>query len=327
MKVSVIIPTCNRAPVLSKALDAYARQTGDHGICEVIVIDDGSKDETRSVVERHTPDFPFPLRYLWHQNKGAAATRNLGIRHVKGEVILFGDDDVIPWPDMVSEHVAWHTRHPEPWAGMLGFVQWDPAIRPTPFMDWSGLYGPQFKFGYLKAGGEIGVLDAYTCDLSFKSEFIRAADLFDESIPGSGWEDVEFAYRLYQRGCHIWYNPRAAGYHHKFESFEDTRKRIERWYRSWPVMAQTAAGRHIVSLWHSQSNGNRKTLGKSLKSLLRPMLIPLLRQVVDTRLRLPGRVYDLVFSYYVQPLPSRLEQDTGSTPWASASGASATLQK
>lgn len=304
MRVSVIIPTCNRAEVLGKALSAYAQQSGRHQVLELIVVDDGSTDNTRSIVEEHARAFPFPLRYLCQENRGAAAARNRGLRCAGGDIILFGDDDVIPDTKMVAEHLSWHEQHSEPWAGMLGYVTWSSEVRPTPFMVWSGLYGPQFKFGYLEPDAEVGFLHAYTCNLSFKSAFVKSGGLFNESIPGCGWEDVEFAYRLYREGCRITYNPRAFGYHYKFETFDDTRRRIERWNRSWPLVAKTDFGAHLITLWSAKaaSAGGKH---KAMKNLVKPLILPLLRRLVDTRIPLPGRFYDMLFSYYVPPMRER----------------------
>ena len=64
MSISVIIPTYNRAETLRKTLLAYAEQSGQHGMHEVLVIDDGSKDHTASVVEECNQRFPVPLRYF-----------------------------------------------------------------------------------------------------------------------------------------------------------------------------------------------------------------------------------------------------------------------
>jgi GT2 family glycosyltransferase len=91
--VSVIIPTYNRAGLIGAAIDSALAQT--YGRIEIIVVDDGSKDNTREIVEK----YGAPVRYVHKQNGGVAAARNLGFRHARGEFIalLDSDDEWLPW--------------------------------------------------------------------------------------------------------------------------------------------------------------------------------------------------------------------------------------
>lgn len=87
--VSVIIPTYKRAALVPRAIESVRRQT--HKNLEILVVDDGSPDDTASVVQA-IPD--SRIRYLRHErNKGLPAGRNTGIRAAKGTYIAFIDDD------------------------------------------------------------------------------------------------------------------------------------------------------------------------------------------------------------------------------------------
>src|ERR1700748_3890414 len=130
--VTVIIPTYNRADILSKTLKGYAAQGGDHRILEVIVIDDGSKDHTRDVVEEAACSQPN-LRYYFQQNAGLAAARNHAIQRAKGDLLLFGDDDIIPSSTLTAEHIRGHLEKPAEEIGILGYVPWSPDRNPSPF--------------------------------------------------------------------------------------------------------------------------------------------------------------------------------------------------
>src|SRR5258708_26630688 len=81
--LTVVIPTFNRAPVLKKALEAYLTQGAPEGIYELLVVDDGSTDETPSLVDEISRRAPFPIRYFRQENKGPAAARNVGIREAQ----------------------------------------------------------------------------------------------------------------------------------------------------------------------------------------------------------------------------------------------------
>lgn len=85
--VSVIIPTCNRAQFLSEAIKSVLKQTFRD--LELIVVDDGSQDETRLIVQ----EFASKVRYFYQENKGVSAARNVGIRAARGQYVAFLDSD------------------------------------------------------------------------------------------------------------------------------------------------------------------------------------------------------------------------------------------
>lgn len=90
---SVIMPTYNRGPFLKIALSSVLAQTFDD--YEIIIIDDGSTDKTREMVKSLTAAGrkARKIKYLYQQNKGPSAARNLGVRHAKGNFICFLDSD------------------------------------------------------------------------------------------------------------------------------------------------------------------------------------------------------------------------------------------
>lgn len=87
MKIAVIIPTYNRAGVVGRAIETALAQTLPPE--EIIVVDDGSSDGTREVVEAYGP----PVRYIHQQNQGLAASRNTGVRACRSPWVAFIDDD------------------------------------------------------------------------------------------------------------------------------------------------------------------------------------------------------------------------------------------
>ena len=90
--VSVVIPAYNAARFLPDAIASIRQQSYEP--LEIILVDDGSTDETRSLVERW-PD----VRYLHQQNQGAAAARNAGIQAARGDLLAFLDADDVWTPD------------------------------------------------------------------------------------------------------------------------------------------------------------------------------------------------------------------------------------
>lgn len=87
--VSVIVPTYNRARYVGEAVEsALAQDLGSESV-EVIVVDDGSTDETRTVVKQYVPR----VRYVWQENQREGAARNHGAREAQGRYLAFLDSD------------------------------------------------------------------------------------------------------------------------------------------------------------------------------------------------------------------------------------------
>lgn len=89
--ISVILPTYNRAPFLERAMGSVLAQRRPCG--ELLVVDDGSTDNTADLVARWAASASVPVRYLHQENRGAAAARNTGIRAARGELLAFLDSD------------------------------------------------------------------------------------------------------------------------------------------------------------------------------------------------------------------------------------------
>ena len=87
-RVSIIIPTYNYAEYIQKAIDSVLAQTYKN--CEIIVVDDGSTDNTQEIIENK---YKNKVRYYYQENKGAPAARNKGIKKSKGEYLSFLDAD------------------------------------------------------------------------------------------------------------------------------------------------------------------------------------------------------------------------------------------
>ncbi len=107
-RVSVVIPTYNRAQFLPRALDSVLRQSAAE-LCDIVVVDDGSTDDTADVVARHGG----AVRLLRQANAGAAAARNAGIRASDGEFVAFLDSDDEWAPDKIAAQIAALTTWPQ----------------------------------------------------------------------------------------------------------------------------------------------------------------------------------------------------------------------
>lgn len=103
-RVSVIVPAYNAARYLSAAIDSVVGQT--YADWELIIVDDGSTDNTRFVVQSYIPTLGDRLRYFWQANRGLPAARNAGIRKARGEFIGILDADDVWLPTRLARGIT-----------------------------------------------------------------------------------------------------------------------------------------------------------------------------------------------------------------------------
>ncbi len=196
--VSVIIPTYNRAHILGEALESVLLQ--DHAKLQVLVVDDGSRDHTRALVAQ----FGERVTYLYQENAGPAAARNLALTHAQGSLICFLDSDDLWLPGKLAADLALLEAFPqaevvfsdcEKWfEGNLVASSWFAAHGMQPVPQEAGIFSNHPKGGWLQAKVFA------TCCLTFKRSILpRLGVLFDTSL--DMYEDWDLALRLHHRCC------------------------------------------------------------------------------------------------------------------------------
>ncbi len=98
-KVSVVIPTYNYAQYIEEAIGSVLAQT--YRDYEIIVVDDGSTDDTKGIISQYGPD----VKYIYQKNQGTCAARNTGIRNSKGEYIAILDSDDLWLPSKLEKQI------------------------------------------------------------------------------------------------------------------------------------------------------------------------------------------------------------------------------
>lgn len=195
-RVSVIIPTYNRVGIVTRALDSVIAQT--FGDFEIIIVDDGSDDDTGSVVGRYSDD---RIRYIRHdKNGGLSKARNTGIKNARGPYIAFLDDDDEWLPRKLELQLAHMARNRHIDASYTGCICWDEkSNRETGKAIPSEIAGNHDNL--LKENFYIGAASS----MVMKSSCFGASGFFDESLPS--YEDWDMWIRLAR--------------HHRIEPIDD----------------------------------------------------------------------------------------------------------
>jgi glycosyltransferase involved in cell wall biosynthesis len=222
---SVVIPTHNRARLLDRVLESFARQTVDPSAFEVVVVDDGSTDDTEAVCRSY--DDRLDARYIGIARRGSGAAKNIGIAAARGRLIVLADDDDLADAELVAAHIRAHAAHPGKQIGILGYGTWDPALPVTELMHFVTEIG-QFLSSYrtLRDGDVLDFRHFWSGRVSVKRELLLESAGFDTEL--AALEDVELGYRLSALGLRMVFTRRAVNYMLRSFDFDGFCRRCER---------------------------------------------------------------------------------------------------
>lgn len=202
--VSGVIIFLNGANFLQEAIESVLAQTYDHW--ELLLVDDGSTDQSTEIALRYAAQHPGKIRYLehnGHRNLGKSSSRNLGLRHAKGEYIAFLDHDDIWLPNKLEDQVNILESRPE--AGMM-------YGRTRYWHSWTGRPEDRKRDGFTTLGIQPNTLVvpphlvtlflrdertlASTCSLLVRREIVERIGGFEETFRDQ-YEDVVFLAKIY----------------------------------------------------------------------------------------------------------------------------------
>ncbi|MGQ4649636.1 glycosyltransferase [Lyngbya aestuarii] len=222
MFFSVVIPTYNRLPILEKCLRALENQqlraTSVVIGYEVVLVDDGSTDDTLGWLAAHKEEFPH-VRSLSQDHQGPAAARNLGVEQATGETIIFIDSDLVVTEHFLQSHADALIQAQQQLGNDRFFTYgWvintcnfeQPTSEPYKITDFSAAY---FATG----------------NVAIARKWLEKAGLFDTRFQLYGWEDLELGVRLKKLGLKLIKCPKAVGYHwHPSFNLEQVPSMIDR---------------------------------------------------------------------------------------------------
>ncbi len=240
MNFSLVIPTRNRSQALRLTLQHLSLCDYPFDDFEVLVVDDGSSDDTAGVLREWSEK--LPLRSFSQDHGGTSRARNRAIRAARGRHIMFVDDDVLVPPDFLRRHARLQAAHP-------GHLVRGPVVNvPRP------LYPPlpelarpwrHFSKNYL-----------CTSNASIEKELLIRAGLFDASFVR--WEDAELGVRLKRIGVRRIFDNETFVYHWKPPLEHPQRLRVAeldgqaaaQLYKRYPTLRMwMRSGLHRVNRW------------------------------------------------------------------------------
>ena len=194
----VTIGVCvrNSASTIREAIESIIRQTYPHELIEVIFVDDGSEDETLSIINSYIPRMDMNVKVFHHKWKGLGPSRNVVVNNARGKYIIWVDGDMILPQDHVEKQVEFMEQNPNVGIGkaQYGQLRNDDSIvsflENIPFVIFDAKNIPLD----VKLPGTGGAI--------FRVEALRKVGGFDESLKGVG-EDQDVAYRIKEAGWEI----------------------------------------------------------------------------------------------------------------------------
>lgn len=201
MKVSVIVPTYNRKEDLVKCLSGLYDLNYPKEDFEIIVVNDGSTDETKKFLE-HEKERITNLEAIHKDNGGAGSARNKGIEVAKGEYIFFIDDDCIPKSDWIHRHLGCYDEYDV--SGVDG-IQYPVDINLVEAFKLARYWKDNTEKMVLETEDANTVRSVTTNNLSYKKEVFEKSGTFDEEIMRG--QDTEHGRRVLKAGFRILKNP------------------------------------------------------------------------------------------------------------------------
>jgi len=240
ISVSVIIPTYNRAADLRHCLEALAAQTLSPDRYEVLVIDDGSSDETPAVVAEAQLTACHDLRSFVQPNRGPGAARNQGIRHASGEVIAFTDDDCRPDRDWLEALLTALPADPRI-AGIGGRTVRLRDTLVSRYIDAIGMLHHPRKQG--------SVLWLVTANALYRRSSLSEVGGFEEQFGWPGGEDVELSARIRAKEYSLTTTEKAIVHHNHRDSLRGLYRTCVRYGRGEAIQVKLGRKSGFYHRW------------------------------------------------------------------------------
>lgn len=250
IRASVVLATYNRKEPLRRLLATLARQSLPRSDFEVIVIDDGSREDATPVAMAFAD--AIQIRVHRQANTGVALARQHGVERARGRIVIFIDDDILTASDFVTQHVALHDGHDD--RVVMGELLPDPNLRNMPLFERYHAFMQEKAARRYSETGTFSGHDVYTGNLSMPRELFFSAGGFD---PAFHIEDVELGVRLEKVGARFVFSREVATVHASdHTSLDSWLARSIKDGRDWVRLARKHPTVPVVSPWRFFANAN-----------------------------------------------------------------------
>ncbi|MFD2616320.1 glycosyltransferase [Terrilactibacillus laevilacticus] len=309
-KVSIILSSYNAKERLLLALRSYLYQDFPKESFEVIVVDDGSTDQTMAAISQIQTN--YSLKYIrLPNNSGRSCARNRGIEASTGEIIIFSDSDMIAEPNFITKHVTLHEKYDKIFVcGSFwnkiheNFSEQEgtyiPSINPQDiltgqlfahsskqdFSGWYELFVNQYDSEL--SGFEFPWMYFIIMNCSVKSRHLKKIGMFDEHFQGYGGEDEEMGYRLWKDGLKGIVDTSIKNYHQ-----EHPRSKFQ--------AHESQQNIHYIIDKHQEINPIMYYRIDFIEPIEKSHVLQLIRYVINEKLvsgSFEQNCYDLLFNYH-----------------------------
>ncbi len=194
--VAIVIPVYNGEATLDACLRACLAQT--HADVQVVVVDDGSTDDTAAIATR------YAVTYVRQDQSGPAAARNLGAKSVTSDYIAFTDADCIPDPRWIEQLLLAFDEDVVAAGGTYGNENAESWL--------SRMIHEEIQVRHAGFGRDVDFLGSL--NVMYRRDAFEAAGGFDETFRTASGEDNDLAYRLQDAGGRLVFSPHAIVSHH-----------------------------------------------------------------------------------------------------------------
>jgi glycosyltransferase involved in cell wall biosynthesis len=224
MTISVIIPTYNRCGYLQQAVTSVLQQSLAPDSYEIIIVDNGSTDETKAVAEEITGEYGRRVAYIYESAPGLHNARHRGAREARGDILVFVDDDIIAAPQWLGAiHEAFKDRDTVLVGGKI-LPKWEGEAP-----EWLEIFKDEDAYGWRI--GHLSLLDlgdhrrripatcVYGCNFSVrKTVLYRCGGFHPDSMPGQlmkyrGDGETALSRAIEREEYKVVYEPEATVYH------------------------------------------------------------------------------------------------------------------
>jgi glycosyltransferase involved in cell wall biosynthesis len=234
MKVSVIVSTYNGAHKLPNVLQSLLEQTIPD--FELIVVVDGSTDDTPAVLHEWLPKFRDAKSILL-QHSGRSKVRNAGAKSANGDLLFFVDDDMRLEHDCLEAHIHHHERFPDSLAS--GAQIYDEKKATSDFQRYKCLISRNWCADIQKSYPQAlppKKIHLTAANFSVSRPLFENLGMFDESL--NDMEDFLLAYKAMQNNIPVYYLHRALGWHDDFADIYAMQNRYVQYKKTAIAVAQ-----------------------------------------------------------------------------------------